>query len=142
MGKVIVEDHPRFDEKTIENLKSTIASYNSDEDTLFIRPEIPRPAVSYDLNGELWIRFDPATKEIIGLEIENFESVFLKKHPEAAKVWKTAKPHCTHKKTQIADDEICTSFLRILLSFFNELFQKNLQQADFRSVKLILTIKS
>jgi len=32
-------------------------------------------------------------------------------------VWKTAKPHCTHKKTRIADDEICTSFLRILLSF-------------------------
>lgn len=134
MGKLTVEDCPRFDEKTIENLKSTIAVYNSDEDTFFIRPEISRPAVSYDLNGELWIRFVPETKEIIGLEIENFESVFLKKHPEIAKVWKTAKPHCSHKKTRIADDEICTSFLRILLSFFNELFQDNPQQTGFRSV--------
>ena len=134
MGKLIIEDHPRFDEKTIENLKSTIAVYNSDEDTLFIRPEIHRPAVSYDLNGEMWIRFDPATKEIIGLEIEHFESVFLKKHPEAAKVWKTAKPHCTHKKTRITDDEICASFLRTILSFFSELLRENLQQTGFRSV--------
>ena len=134
MGKLTVEDRPRFDEKTIENLKSTTAVYNSDEDILFIRPEIPRPAVSYDLNGELWIRFDPETKEIIGLEIESFESVFLKQHPEIAKVWKTAKPHCTHKKTRIADDEICTSFLRILFSFFNELFQDNQLQTGFRSV--------
>jgi uncharacterized protein YuzE len=134
MGKLIVEDHPRFDEKTIENLTTTTAVYNSDEDTLFIRPETARPAVSYDLNGELWIRFDPATKEIIGLEIENFESVFLKKHPEIAKVWKTVKPHCAHKKTRIADDEICTSFLRILLSFFNELFRENPQQTGFSSV--------
>jgi len=94
MGKLIIEDSPQFNEKTIENLKSTTAVYNADEDTFFIRPEIPRPAVSYDFAGELWIRFDPTTKEIIGLEIENFESVFLKQHPEIAKVWKTAKPHC------------------------------------------------
>jgi len=41
MGKLTVEDRPRFDEKTIENLKSTTAVYNSDEDILFIRPKFP-----------------------------------------------------------------------------------------------------
>ena len=125
MGKLIVEDSPQFDEKTIQNLKSTAIVYNSDDDTFFIRPKNPRPAVSYDLGGELWIRYNPTTKEIIGIEIENFESVFLKKHPEVAKVWEIAKPHCNYKRTKVVDDEICESFLRILLSFFKELFQDN-----------------
>jgi hypothetical protein len=78
MARLIVEDSPQFNEKTMQNLISAIPVYNSDEDTFFIRPEVPQPAVSYDLGGELWVRFDPTTKEVIGFEIENFESVFLK----------------------------------------------------------------
>ena len=131
MERFVVEDSPQFNEKSIQNLKSTTAVYNSDEDTFFIRPEIPRPAVSYDFGGELWIRYDPTTKEIIGIEIENFESIFLKKYPEVAKVWKTAKPHCNYKRTRVIDDEICESFIQILLNFFKELFKDNPQQACF-----------
>lgn len=131
MEKLIIEDSPQFNEHTIENLKTTTIVYHSDEDTFFIRPETPQPAVSFDIGGELWIRYDPNTKDVIGIEIENFETVFLKKHPEIAKIWKTVKPHCDSKKTRVTDDEICESFLQVLVSFFKELFQNRTQQTCF-----------
>ncbi len=131
MGKTILEDSPQFNENTMTNLKGVIPVYHSDEDILLIRPENPRPAVSYDLEGELWLRFDPSTKEVFGIEIENFESVFLKKHPEVAKIWKDVKPFCIQKRTRTADEDICESFIRILLNLFDDLFAKNPQQTSF-----------
>lgn len=131
MEKTIIEGSPQFNTDTIKNLKGVIPVYHSDEDILFIRSENPTPAVSYDVEGELWLRFDPSTKEVLGLEIENFESVFLKKHPEVAKVWKDAKPICIHKRTRATDEDICESFIRILLSLFGDLFAKNPQQTSF-----------
>ena len=131
MGKTIIEDSPRFNEDTMNNLKGVIPVYRSDEDILFIRPKNSSPAVSYDWEGELWLRFDPSTKVVLGIEIENFESVFLKKHPEVAKVWKDAKPICIHKRTRTTDEGICESFIRILLSLFGDLFAKNPQQTSF-----------
>ncbi len=131
MERILIEDSPQFTEKTMQNLKSSIPVYHSDEDTLFIRSEISRPAVSYDWGGELWLRFDLVTKEIVGVEVENFESVFLKKHPEVAKVWKDTKPFCTHKKTRTIDGDIYESFIRILLSFLKDLFQNSPQQVSF-----------
>jgi len=65
------------------------------EDSLFFGK--PRPAVSIDCDGEFWIRVDPSTGEIVGLEIEDFESVFLKKHPELQRTWQEAKPLCRNK---------------------------------------------
>ena len=131
MEKTIIEGSPQFNTDTIKNLKGVIPVYHSDEDILFIRPKNSSPAVSYDLEGELWLRFDPSTKEVLGIEIENFQSVFLKKHPEIAKIWKDAKPFCINKKTRTADEDICESFIRILLSLFDDLFVKNPQQISF-----------
>lgn len=131
MEKAIIGDSPQFGEDTMKNLKDLIPIYHPDEDALFIRSVNPRPAVSYDWEGEVWIRFDPTTKEVFGIEIENFESVFIKKHPEIAKIWKDAKPICSQRKTRTVNEDICEVFIRILLSFFNDLFKNSPQQASF-----------
>ena len=53
-----------------------------------------RPATSQDVKGELWIRYDSHTGEVIGIEIDDFEQLFLAEfHPELAYGWKTLKPY-------------------------------------------------
>jgi len=131
MERAIIEDTPQFNEQSLKNLISSVPIYHPDEDTFFIHPENPSPAVSYDWEGEIWIRFDPKTKEVVGLEIENFESIFIKKHPEVAKIWKEIKSLCIHKKTKAIDENLYESFIRILLNFFTELFKSNPQQVSF-----------
>ena len=101
--------------------------YHEDEDTLFIRPEEPEPAVSMDWNGELWFRVNPETNELVGIEIENFETVFLKTYPELAPAWKEIKPLCTHRYKG-KNGGLLESFTRILLGFLSELFKNNPQQ--------------
>ena len=100
------------------------------EDTFFTTLEPPIPAVSYDVDGEIWIRYDPETKNVVGFEIENFESIFLKKHPEISKMWKIVKPYCAHKKTRSSDDT-CDAFIRILIEFFTNFLKENPQQIRF-----------
>ncbi|HEY93817.1 MAG TPA: hypothetical protein G4O15_02610 [Dehalococcoidia bacterium] len=131
MGKTIIEVTPKFTENTVGNLEKLIPVYNADEDVLCIKPKESVPAVSYDWGGEIWIRFEPESKEVVGIEIENFESVFIKKHPEVAKVWKAAKPFCNQKKTRVKEDSICESFIKILLSFLDEFLKNNPQQTSF-----------
>lgn len=129
MGKTVIENTPQINWESLQNLKSGTTIYHSDEDTLFLRPQKPRPATSFDWDGELWVRFDPQTGEIVGIEIENFEQIFIKKHPELTKVWQEFKPLCKHKRTRSSDESILESFIRILMQFISELFQTNPQQA-------------
>ena len=68
----------KLDFNTIDNITHFVITYHEDEDTLFIRPNVPRPATSFDWNGEIWIRVDPTNGEVLGLEIDDFEAVFLK----------------------------------------------------------------
>ncbi len=53
--------------------------YNKEADSLMILWAENRPAVSKDVDGEFWLRVDPKTNEIIGIEIEDFKS-FIKRH--------------------------------------------------------------
>lgn len=131
MADVIVEETPNFDKKSFQNLLSLIPSYHQQEDTFFATLEPPTPAVSYDVDGELWIRYDPKTKEIVGFEIENFESIFLKKHPEISRLWKETKPFCVRRKTRSSDSDICDAFIRILVEFFTNFLNDNPQQLTF-----------
>jgi len=65
--------------------------YDAERDTLVIHVGEPRPAISYDINGEVWIRFVPATREVVGIEIEDFQRHFLKQHPDIAAVWRESR---------------------------------------------------
>jgi len=68
--------------KTLRNIRSFDAEYDMERDILLLQSKKRCPAISIDVDGEMWFRVDPSTGEIVGLEIEDFREVFLKKHPE------------------------------------------------------------
>jgi hypothetical protein len=118
------------DFETVGNLKDCHLIYHDAGDTLFVRSESPSPATSFDLNGEVWIRILPESGEIVGLEIDDFESVFLKKYPELANAWAEIKPRCIRKKTE-THIENRESFIVIILNFVRQLFNENPLQISF-----------
>ena len=132
MGRKIIDsDSPQIDYSTMDNIKNFTPVYHEDEDTFFLRPEKPHSATSVDWDGEFWIRVDPANGEVVGLEIEDFEAVFLKKYPELASAWKEAKPLCRRKRSHGYEETIWDAFLRIILEFLRVFFKENPQQASF-----------
>jgi len=70
----------KIDWDTARNIVEFDAEYDDETDTLFMQSKRKSPSVSVDCDGELWIRIVPQTGEIVGLEIEGFRQVFLKKH--------------------------------------------------------------
>ena len=70
----------RVDWLTIKNLRDYESIYDKKGDILLIQTSEQRPLVSVDCGGEFWMRVDPDTGEIFGVEIEAFKKVFLKKH--------------------------------------------------------------
>jgi hypothetical protein len=47
--------------------------YDAEEDTLFfLFPIHPRPAVAEEVGDEVWIRFDPQTKQLVTMEVLHF----------------------------------------------------------------------
>ena len=127
MGRTMIgSSKPQIDFGTINNIRNFVSVYHGDEDTFFLRPANPRPATSFDWDGDIWLRVDPASGEIVGIEIDDFESIFLKKHPEIAKAWEEVKPHCLRKKSE----ETMESFILIIWDFLQKLFRENPQQAS------------
>jgi len=135
MGRKIMDlDNLQVDYSTMDNIKSFAPVYHEDEDTFFLRAEKPRPATSVDWDGELWIRIDPKNGEVVGLEIEDFETVFLKKYPELASAWKEAKPLCQRKRSHRYEETTWDAFLRIILEFLQTFLKENPQQMSFGAI--------
>ena len=135
MGRaVIVPNSPELDFDTLDNIEGFHLTYHEDEDTLFIRPEKPRPATSIDWAGEIWIRVDITSGEIVGLEIDDFEAVFLKKHPDLASAWKDTKPLAHRRKTNKPSNISWESFLQIILNFIKRFLAENPQQVNLEMV--------
>ena len=78
-------DRYGVDWNTRDNILHFDVVYNEKLDILSMHFKENRPAVSVDLAGEIWVRIDVQTGEILGIEIEDFKNIFLKKHPEIAK---------------------------------------------------------
>jgi hypothetical protein len=53
------------------------------------------PAISHDVNGEVWLRVVRETGQIVGFEFEDFERVFLRNHPELEPEWKRIRGELT-----------------------------------------------
>lgn len=119
-------DNVQMDFSTMDNIKHFVPVYHGDEDILFLRPDKPRPATSIDCNGEIWIRVDPESGEVVGLEIDDFEAIFLKRHPELAEAWAEVKPR-RHRKKVI---EYTESFLLIIFNFLQAFLRDNPQQTS------------
>ena len=129
--KEIIPESPQIDLTTLDNVKNFTCVYHTGQDVLFIRPLKSRPAISMDWNGEFWIRVEPVSGEIVGIEIEDFETIFLKKHPELVEAWKTAKPRCQKKKpTDFSGD---SAFL-IIWNFLRTLFRDNPKQGTLNLI--------
>jgi hypothetical protein len=128
MADIVSKDYPDIRLNQLSKMTNIECAYYRKEDTLYIRSGAPRPAVSLDLDGEIWLRFDPDTGDIVGLEIDDFESIFLKKHPEISKAWQQAKPHCLAKPPKrVGPDK--DSFLLIILSFLSSFLDAHPPQA-------------
>lgn len=96
-----------------------VVQYDKKADILYAHTPKPRRATSIDIDEEVWINVDLETGEIVGIQIDDFELVFLKKHPEVAAVWPGAKPR--------ASDRV-TFFLTIILEFLRSLVGESPQQ--------------
>ncbi len=101
------------DMSTLGNLQTYLPRHDSRRDVFFLRPSTPRPATSIDCGGQFWMRVDVNTGEIIGLEIEDFEAIFLKQHPEVGQAWRTYKRQAAGTNA----DRVTQSFLVILAGF-------------------------
>jgi uncharacterized protein YuzE len=89
--------------------------YDKKADVLYVHTSVPRAAISVDLEGEMWLRMDPATGEVYGFEFEDFEKVFLAAHPDLASAWREAKPALTGQLE-------LTNWLNILFEFIRQHF--------------------
>lgn len=68
-----------------DNILKFKADYNEKRDIFIAYCEDEREVISIDCDGEFWVRIDPQNGEILGVEIEDFKRVFLKKHPQILK---------------------------------------------------------
>ena len=66
--------------------------YDEQQDTLYIWfGDRPRSAVSVDVDGAVWLRIAGDSNEVVGLEFEDFERVFLPRHPEIQASWQAER---------------------------------------------------
>ena len=97
-----------------------VMDYDKTTDILYVRPPKARAATSVDLDEDVWLRVDLATGEIVGFEIDDFELVFLKKHPELAAPWHEIRPKAPTEKMALV--------LAIFLEFLRSLASPHPQQ--------------
>lgn len=83
------DDLPEAQMDRFESETDFVIAYDEEHDILsLLRASVAKlPAVSLDVNGEFWLRMDPDTGEVFGVEIEDFEAYFVKQHPEVAQSW-------------------------------------------------------
>ena len=114
MAKTIVNrQESTIDINTLDNCINFQISYDKELDTLYLSDQPVQPATSIDWDGELWFRVIPENGKITAIEIEDYELVFLKKHPELDPPWRQVKKKITNNKV----DASVSTFGSILLSF-------------------------
>ena len=112
----------------LESFNPAVAksAYDSGGDILRVSCNVNKAATSVDLDGEVWLRIDPVNGDVLGFEIEDFEAVFLKKHPEVAPMWKEIK-QLMKRKDAVQQRQLFIARLLKTLSTFHP------QQAGFVS---------
>ncbi|GEM_PF-4933317 len=104
-------------------------SYDKRRDILFLYSLPKRPAVSVDVGGHLWLRVDPSTGEMVGVEIEDYESVFLVKYPELKVGWASAKRKVI--KVFKKDENHLDDYLRIMFQWLRDAARQHPSQTRF-----------
>jgi len=74
----------------VVDFTSVLISYDEEGDILHLKFAPPRPATSIGWGPETWLRADPITGDVFGMEIEGFTTAYLKRHRQVASVWAQA----------------------------------------------------
>jgi len=101
-----------MDFDTFDNIKGYTFSFDRELDTLYWLSMPVQAATSIDRDG-VWYRVNPQTGKIAGIEIEDFESVFLKRPPELQPSWKLVRKIIIKDKA----DASTIAFGNILFAF-------------------------
>lgn len=98
---------PRFPKL---NPRTTKVSYDAKGDILILLFETGKLATSVD-QGEFWLRMDPITGNVHGVEIENFEAAFLKRHPNLAVGWDENKRTLRRRRSRPSNEPLIQAIL-------------------------------
>ena len=100
----------------------TERSYDKQRDIFFVYSTPKQPAVSLDVGGHTWIRFDPTTEQVLEIEVEDFEKVFLVKYPELRLGWDKLKPRII--KPPFGDkNQFAGEYLNMFLMFIKDMIR-------------------
>jgi len=61
-------------------------SYNAKRDILLLQLKNPSSAIAVDYDGMFWIRVNPESGQVVGIEIEGYRKVFLKRFKTSKEV--------------------------------------------------------
>ena len=65
-----------------KNRDNFAVNYNAKRDILLLQLKNAPPAISVDCSGLFWLRVNPKNGEVVGVEIEGYRKVFLKRYRE------------------------------------------------------------
>ena len=116
-------DLARIEAPTVDMLKLTEEraasfefSYDAQMDVLYIRAVPPPPALSLPIGQCVWLRYDPQTLEVVGMEVEDFEKTVLVQNPNLKDGWEQLKPRITRPRLPSDDpDDLIAMLLSPLL---------------------------
>ena len=99
-------------------------SYDRSLDLFSVTLGDPQPAISVECDDGRVLRVDPTTHEVIGVEVYDWERIFLKQHPEIAVPWRQARSPISrllrHRLVQNALRSVAVATARIFESSCNE----------------------
>lgn len=89
-----------------------LAEYDAATDTFYVR-FTREPLLALHLDDEIWALRDPEGETVKGFFIEDFERVFLKRHPDMLALWQDyRKPWRRHAR------RVQEAFASLLLAWF------------------------
>lgn len=120
MRAPVAFDVPELDLKPffLERDRLTL-NYERSLDTLYVRPKSGAlPGISAYIADGIYVRYDPETARVVGLQIEAFEKNFIRIYPEIEEAWDDIKQRY-RKPSKIS--QIIDALLAILRQFFENL---------------------
>lgn len=89
-NRPVVAEYPAPWFGALPPIDGWVVRHNEADDRLNIHLGTPRPGVSVDFEDNVWLRIDPGTGEVVGIEIEDFTCAFLVRYPRLRASWHAA----------------------------------------------------
>jgi len=123
--------------------------YDADLDTLYIRPgPNALPGISHYINNGIYIRFDPMSKAVVGIQIEDFQQVVMRLYPQVERAWRQVQSHPNQANAfmQFAEEilKIVQSYLSgpFILSEYKQLAMPAIKALSARAMSICAAPKS